>query len=163
MKKFKVKLVSQTNAIALLTILCVSFLFEATIFFPIQNKMLAFILLLTEFGVAIFLWRRFVTGRAEFSVNSNEIVITWIKEFPFSKIGSIVLRWNEIKKVWQGADTNYYSLKFRLTSGETITFYHDNLVTNDDFEDLEYAIYQRFEEQKKLKTTESIIITEKGD
>jgi hypothetical protein len=154
MMTYKVKLVSQTNAILLLFALMIAFFIEAAIFFPhgLHNETLSIVLTIFEFSLAIFLWQKFVTGRTEWTVDENRITVSWTKKFAFADTGDYVFEWKEIERIWQGLDPNYYNLKFKLTSGRTFTFYHATFGT-DDFRDLIKVLYQTFNEKKKLQST----------
>jgi len=148
---YKVKLVSQTNAIVLLFTLLISFLIEAAIFFPhgLHNQTLSILLTLLEFALGIFLWQVFVTGRTEWTADNNRITVSWTKKFAFADIEDYIFDWMEVERIWKGLDPNYYILKFKLTSGRTITFYHAPFAT-DDFSDLIKMLNQTFDEKKKV-------------
>jgi hypothetical protein len=154
MVTYKVKLVSQTNAIVLLFILLVAFFIEAAIFFPLRNQSLGIPLIVLEFAFAIFLWQKFVTGWTEWQVDKDRITISWIKKFAFSDISDYVFEWKDIEKIWKGMDTHYYNLKFKFTNQEKITFYHASF-GNDDFSDLLKILYQTLDERKKATANSS--------
>jgi hypothetical protein len=149
MRIYKVKLVSQSNAIVVIFSLLISFFIEAAIFFPhgLHDTFLAILLVILEFMVAIFIWQKFVTGGSEWTVDSSHVSVKWSKKFAYSDIGDYILEWKDIVRIWQGMDPNYYNLKFKLTTGRTITFYHNDFA-NDDFDELLKILYQTFEEKK---------------
>lgn len=152
MMTYKVKLVSQPHAIAFVIVVLICVFTEAAIFFPLSNKSLAIPLMVLEFAFAIFLWQKFVTGWTEWRVEDDRITISWTKRFAFSKLEDYIFQWKDIDKIWQGMDTNYYNLKFRFKSGETITFFHASFGT-DDFRELLAILYQTFNDKKKLQPT----------
>jgi hypothetical protein len=152
MMTYKVKLVSQPHAIAFVIVVLICIFTEAAIFFPLSNQSLAIPLTVLEFALAIFLWQKFVTGRTEWTVDNDRVIVSWTKKFAFSKLQDYVFEWKNIEKLWKGMDPSYYNLKFKFSSGETITFYHASFA-NDDFSDLIKVLYQTFEDKKKLQPT----------
>ena len=133
----KIKLVSPTNAAALIVTLLTVFIGGVILIIPhgLHNSKLAMLIAVGLMIVAYFLWQRFVTGRTEWTLNDNEISIAWTKKFPFTEGKEISFRWDEVKNISKGLDPQYYNLKIELVSGQTIKFYHDNLTTRDDFEE----------------------------
>ena len=155
MGAYKVKLVSQTNAIVLIIVLLATTFASVSIFIPrgIRNEKVAILVVLLGMTIAYFLWQTFVTGRSEWNVDNNQITIVWTKKFPFSDSKDFNWKWNEIEKISKGIDPQYYNLKIKLTSGQIITFYHDYLTWKDDFDDLILLLYQTFNSKKKLQPT----------
>jgi hypothetical protein len=158
MNTYKVKLVSQTNAILLIILVLIVFFVKAAIFFPVSNRTLAVALILFDFCIAYLLWQKFVTGRTEWTVDNNEIKIIWTKQFAFANDTNYTLPWSEIDNISQGRDTHYYNLKIKLTNGQTLKFYHDTLTTKDDFEELLKVLYQTLKEKKAPAPTGSGIL-----
>ena len=152
MMTYKVKLVSQPHAIAFVIVVLICLFTEAAIFFPLSNPSFAIPLTVLEFALAIFLWQKFVTGWTEWKIEDDTITISWTKRFAFSKLEDYIFQWKDIDKIWKGMDTNYYNLKFKFKSGETITFYHASFGT-DNFSELIVILYQTFDDKKKLQPT----------
>lgn len=151
MSTYKVKLVSQPHAIALLLILITVLFVEAWAFFPTHNTILWIFILAGHFGLAMFLWQKYVTGRTEWQIDDKRVIITFTKKFAFHIGRPYEFEWDDIEKIWQGRDGNYYNLKIRLTSGETINFFHDTLTTRDEFEEMLKTLYKKFYEVKKAR------------
>ena len=151
MQPYKVKFVSQTNIAVLLIVWMAAFISFALYFNPHGTRGKNWALLTTGifFGVGWLLWQRFATGRTEWTFNETEINIAWAKRFPFSRVSDLIIRWDNIEKIWRGPGRNYYCLRIRLTSGMTIKFYHDLLTTRDDFQECLKTLYQTFSEKNK--------------
>jgi hypothetical protein len=142
---YKIKLVSQTNAIAFIITCLAIFLISAGTLLPrdgLQNGALSIFVVFIVAFIAYFLWQLFVTGRTVWTIDDNEIKIVWTKKFAL--VGGIdtVIKWSEIKDISQGPDPKYYSLKIKLVSGDTLKYFHDNLTTRDDFEQMLKTLYQ---------------------
>ena len=154
---YKIKLVSQTNAIVLIVIGLVIILVGAGTLLPkggLQNIGLSILIVSVLAIIAIFLWQKFVTGWTEWQVDKDRITISWTKKFAFSDINEYVFEWRDVEKIWQGMDPGYYNLKFKFTDGQKITFYHATF-GNDDFSDLLEILYKTLDERKKLQPTGS--------
>lgn len=150
MKTYEVKLVSQTNAIVLIIFLLATVFVCVSVLIPkgLHNKGLSILIASLGMGFAYFLWQKFVTGRSVWSVDSEQIIISWTKKFPFSNIKDLTFRWDQVEKISKGFDPQYYNLKIRLISGQTIRFYHDYLTTKDDFQNLIFVLHQTFNSKK---------------
>lgn len=162
---YKVKLVSQTNAIGLIAIELVVVLFSAGMLLPkggLHNTGQSILIVSALAIIAIFLWQKFVTGWTEWQVNKDRITISWIKKFAFSDINDYVFEWKDIEKIWQGMDPRYYNLKFKFTNGQKITFYHASF-GNDDFNDLLKILYQTLDERKQLQQKDSFAKVERAE
>jgi hypothetical protein len=154
---YKVKLVSQTNAIVLIITGLVIILVSSGTLLPkngLQNTGLSILIVSFLAIIAIFLWQKFVTGWTEWQVDKDRIAISWTKKFAFSKVNDYVFEWKDVEKIWQGMDPGYYNLKFKFTTGQKITFFHATF-GNDDFNDLLEILYQTLDERKKLRPTGS--------
>ncbi len=154
---YKVKLVSQTNAIVFIITGLVIVLVSAGTLLPkggLQNEGLSILIVSILAIIAIFLWQKFVTGWTEWQVGKDRITISWTKKFAFSNINDYVFEWKDVEKIWKGMDPNYYNLKFKFTTGQKITFYHASF-GKDDFGDLVKILYQTLNERKKLQPTGS--------
>jgi hypothetical protein len=81
-----------------------------------------------------------VTAKTQWTINDDGIYMTWIKQFAFTHNDDITIKWNEIESISRGLDPNYYNLKIKLISGQTIRFYHDTLTTRDDFQEFLKAL-----------------------
>lgn len=148
---YKVKLVSQANAIGLIITLLVIFFSGAGLFLPshgLQNGGLSILLTSLIVIITYILWQIFVTGRTEWTIDEREINIVWTKKFILSDRKDMNLKWVEIENISRGFDPKYYNLKIKLTSGETIKFFHDNMTTRDDFEEMLKSLYQTFNTKK---------------
>lgn len=144
MKTYRIKLVSQTNIILLLfCLLIVLFILVATI----NLKSIAIPFTVGYFILAIFLWRKYVTGITIWTFTESGVKIEWVKKFFLTKTPDYFFPWKEIEKIWKGMDPNYYNLKFRFRSGNVITFYHDS--GNDDFNELLPVLYNTWQEKSK--------------
>ena len=146
MQPYKVKFVSQTN-IAVLLIGGMAVFFGVAFWFNphgTRGKSWAWSVTAISFGIVYFLWQRFATGRTEWTFGETEINIVWTKRFPFSRLSDLVIRWDNIEKIWRGPDPHYYCLRIRLISGKTFKFYHDPLTTGDDFQKCIETLYQTF-------------------
>ncbi len=143
---FKVKLVSQINAIALLVILLSVFLAENIIFNSggFHNELLSILSIFFYFLIAYFLWQKFVIGICIWTIDSHQISISWLKKFSFTSGKDLNITWDEIESISKGIDPQYYNLRIKLTSGEKIVFYHDYLTTKDDFQQLIESLNQTF-------------------
>ena len=154
---YKVKLVSQTNAIVFIITGLVIVLVSAGTLLPkggLQNNGLAILIVSVLAIISILLWQKFVIGWTEWQVDKEHIAISWTKKFAFSNINDYVFEWKDVERIWKGMDTNYYNLKFKFTAGQNITFYHASF-GKDDFSDLLKVLYQTLDERKKLPPTDS--------
>jgi len=149
---YKVKLVSQTNALVLIMTLIVLGLGGVWLLLPshgLQNEALAILLVSVMAIIVYVLWQIFVTGRTEWTIDDKEINVVWTKKFILSNCKDIYLKWSEIESISRGFDPHYYNLKIKLTSGDTMRFFHDSMTTRDDFEEMLYPLYQIL---NKIKT-----------
>jgi len=145
MGPYRVRLVSQTNIAVLIALLIfLSLILIATV--NLKPFVIPFFII--YFGLAVFLWRKFVTGITVWTLTESGISIIWEKRFFKSATPDYFFKWSEIEKIWKGMDPNYYNLKFRFHSGNTITFFHNG--ANDDFAELLQSLYSRWE-IKKMK------------
>ena len=148
---YKVKLVSQANAIVF-TIIFLTVVFVSTgIFLPrggLQNEGLAILVVSIVVLIGYFLWLIFVTGRTLWTIDENEIKIVWTKKFIFDYNHDIIIKWSEIKDISRGPDPQYYTLKIKLVSGDTIKYFHDTLTTRDDFKEMLKTLYQTLKDKK---------------
>lgn len=148
---YKVKLVSQTNAIVFIVTGLVVVLVSAWKFLPkdgLQNEGLAILLVSGLAVVAYFLWQLFVTGRTIWTVDENEIKIEWTKKFVLGHNEDTVIKWSEVKEISRGSDPQYYNLMIDLMSGYTMKYFHDTLTTRDDFEEMLKTLYQTLKDKK---------------
>jgi hypothetical protein len=152
MTTFKIKLVSQTNAIIVVIVLLTLFFSGAILFQNILNKIPDIIFFTVILAVSYFGWQIFATGRTEWTVTNKEVTIIWTKTFALTYNENLTIQWNDIENISRGLDPQYYNLKIKLTSGKTIKFYHDTLTTRDDFEELLKTLYQSLND-KKLQPT----------
>ena len=148
---YKIKLISQTNATVLILILLALFVGGAFLIVPKGlSKGLAKLVTILSMISAYFLWQQFVAGITEWYIDNNEIKIVWTKKFFLAKCNDINLKWSEIKNVTQGSDPQYFNLKIKLTSGNTMKFFHGNtLGKKDDFEEMLKTLSQ-ISNNKKL-------------
>jgi hypothetical protein len=132
---YNIKVVSQKNAIIIIFLSLAIFMGGILIFFPhgIHNEGLSILLVAISFTIIYFIWQAFVTARTRWTINDDGISMTWIEQFAFTNNEDIDIKWNEIESISRGLDHNYYNLKIKLVSGQTIRFYHDTLTTRDDF------------------------------
>ena len=142
---YKVKLVSQTNAIVLFITGFTIFTVSAEALLPpggLQNRGLS--ILLASITVFIFyvFWQKFVVEKTIWEIDENEIKIVWTKKFVFGSSKDTTIRWSEIKDVSQGSGPYYYKLQIKLTTGDTLKYFHDNLTVRDDFNEMIKALYQ---------------------
>jgi hypothetical protein len=142
MKVYRIKLISQTNVGLLIFSLL-------TIFFVLVATVIPFSVVL--FVGAYFLWKKYVTGIAIWTLNEDSILIVWEKRFFRANTPDYTFKWSEINKIWRGMDPNYYNLKFKFGSGKTITFFHNG--GNDDFDDLLIALFQMWDKKKSEGST----------
>jgi hypothetical protein len=143
---YNVKLVSFTNSVVLIIALLISFFTCASIFIPkggLQNTGLSILLSAISLGFAWLMWQIFVIGRTRWTLDDNGLSMAWTKQFAFCNNSGIVIPWNEIKKISKGLDPNYYILKIDLTTGSTLRFIHDPMVTRDEFQVLIDAINEK--------------------
>jgi len=155
MPTYKVKLVSQTNAIVFLFGVFSFIIAEVLLFFPhgLHNQALSIAITIPHLIVFFFLWQKLVTGRTEWVIDKNGVTITWTRKFAYSNVSDYFFKWNEIEKIWKGFDPNYYNLKFKFTSGKRKTFYHDVFTTKDDFREMLETLYQTFYDNKNIQPT----------
>ena len=151
MKTYNVKFVSQAHSIALIFLLLVTFFAVAGTFFPLQNRFFSALLIIAFIAIAYLSWQKFVTGRTEWIIDESGINMKWIKSFAFSDSKDLKLNWKEIKNISQGLDPKYDTIKIKLTTGETLKFYHDNLTTKDDYEEFKKLLYQSFYKRTQLE------------
>jgi len=147
---YKVKLVSQTNAILLWITMVLVVSVSAGMFLPpggLQNKGLSILAVSVITIVTYVLWQLFVTGQSVWTVDENGIKIVWTKQFTLSGSTDLFLKWSEIEAISRGFDPYYDKLKIRLISGDTIKYFHHNLTTKDDFEKLIEALHQTLKEK----------------
>ncbi|MEP7373894.1 MAG: hypothetical protein ABI675_10925 [Chitinophagaceae bacterium] len=154
---YKVKLVSQAHAILLIIVLLGVFLISAGTFLPpggLKNEGLSILLVSIVVFVSYTLWQIFVTGRTVWTIDENEIKIVWTKKFIFQDGKDIVIKWSEIKDISRGLDPQYYNLKIKLVSGDTLKYFHDTLTTRDDFEKMLKTLYQTLNDKKATANSE---------
>jgi hypothetical protein len=150
MTVYKVKLVSQKNSIVLLICFLICFfgilkLLSNTFIGHHYIKFILFIFL----GVTLLSWQLFVTGRSEWTLDDDMVMIHWTKPFTLSDDrDDTIIIWSDIEKIYQGPDPHYYTLKIRLFNGQIVKFYHDYLTTRDEFNQLIAAL------NEKMKLTE---------
>jgi hypothetical protein len=148
---YKVKLVSQPHAILLIIVLLIVFLVSAGTLLPsggLQNKGLAILLVSVLAFVSYILWQILVTGRTIWTIDEKEIKIVWTKKFIFQDGKDIIIKWSEIKDISRGLDPQYYNLKIKLHSGDTIKYFHDTMTTRDEFEEMLKVLYQTLKDKK---------------
>ncbi|QEC69600.1 hypothetical protein FRZ67_20685 [Panacibacter ginsenosidivorans] len=149
---YKIKLVSQTNAAILLLSSIALLMISIWIFVPDGLSPLASYSLTAIIGFLMyFLWQKFVTGRTEWTISKDQISIVWTKKFALSNVKDINLKWNDIEKISKGFDPHYYNLKIKLASGTTLRFYHDNLTTRDDFDEIIIVLNQTLNHEKRAE------------
>lgn len=152
---YKVKLVSQTNAIVFIVTGLVTVLVSAGTLLPksgLQNEGLSIFVVSVLSLIVYVLWQIFVTGRTIWTIDENEIRIVWTKKFFLGDSEDDIIKWSTIKDISRGTDPQYYNLKIELTSGYTIKYFHDTLTTRDDFEEMLKTLYQTLKD-KKLQPT----------
>jgi hypothetical protein len=121
----------------------------------LQNEGLS-ILVVSVLAIAVYIfWQIFVTGRTEWTLNNNEIKILWTKKFFLSKTEDFNIKWNEIESISRGFEPHYYNLRIKVSSGDTIRFYHDILTTRDDFENLIIVLNQTLNKKKNYHQSAS--------
>jgi hypothetical protein len=155
-KPYKVKLVSQTNAILLIAAALLFFFAEVLIFYPhgLKNQALSILVPVLHLALVIYLWQKFVTGKTEWAIDKTGVRIKWIKRFPLRNSGDYSFKWDEIESVRRGFyDPRYYTLKIELNSGQTYAFYHGNSIVTDDFKAMLTTLYQTFEQTRNLQPT----------
>jgi hypothetical protein len=148
---YKVKLVSQPHAILLIIVLLIVFLVSAGTLLPsggLQNKGFAILLVSVLAFVSYILWQILVTGRTIWTIDEKEIKIVWTKKFIFQDGQDIIIKWSEIKDISRGLDPQYYNLKIKLHSGDTIKYFHDTMTTRDEFEEMLKVLYQTLKDKK---------------
>lgn len=157
MTTYKIKLVSQTNALVFIIISLAIFFGLILIIAPagLHNKILSFGFVAIYFGIDIYCWQKFVMGKTEWTVTKERIDIIWTKKFAFSKGQDYSLRWNEILDIYKVFDPRYYILKISFKNGGTFTFYHLNMTFKDDFDNLLIALYAKLEDMKRSQTTDT--------
>ena len=154
---YKVKLVSQTNAIVLIITLLVVILVSAGTLLPpggLQNEGLTILVVSIVALISYTLWQIFVTGRTIWTIDENEIKIVWTKKFILADSTDTIIKWSEIKDISRGLDPQYYNLKIKLVSGDTIKYFHDTLTTRDDFEEMLKTLYQTLNDKKATANSE---------
>jgi hypothetical protein len=103
------------------------------------------VIVTTAFVIIVYsLWQKFVTGRTEWTLTNENIRIIWTKR-PLERTKDLTLECADIAGISKGWDTNYYHLKIQLTSGATLSFFHDYLTTRDDFDELVGTLKERFD------------------
>jgi len=139
---YKVKFVSQVSAIAFIIVLFTAIILTNVIpeLKPV-NRIPTIPYISALVIISYILWQKFVTGRTEWIISDETLNIKWTKR-PLERAKDINLKWTEIAKISQGSDRTYYHLKIVLTSGDTVSFFHDPLTTRDDFDSLIKTLYQ---------------------
>jgi len=155
MTTYKIKFVSKTNSIFLIIALLTIFLVGMGSFNPhgLHNTALSILLAVVSIIVAYFLWQIFVTGRIEWTTNDNGVTVIWTKKFMLADNKDFSLKWTEIESISRGSDTNYYDLKIKLVTGETMRFYHDHFTTGDDFQEFIKVITHTLDDKKATANT----------
>ena len=148
MTTYNLKIVSQTNALAVIIIMSGIFLGTAILFIPPGTTKPFGLLILFSATSVYLLWQKFVTGRTEWTIDDNEITIIWIKTFVLADCKNLKIKWPEIEDINARFDLHYRDLEIKLLNGDSIVFYHDNLVTKDDFESLKTALHQTLNKKK---------------
>lgn len=151
---YKIKLVSQKNAIVLIITLLSFFIGGVFLIIPhgLHDKWLAYLVVLTTAILAYFLWQKFVTCRSEWTIEDKKITIVWTKKFILPDNKNISLNWTDIENISRGVDPQYYNLKIKLASGKTLKFFHDGLTTRDDFDEMLKTLYQTLHKKKTMAT-----------
>lgn len=148
---YKVKFVSQTNALIFIITALAAFLVIAGTCLPaggLQSKGLSILLVSIQSIIAYILWQILVTGRTEWTIDKNEISIVWTKKFFLADDKDIRIKWSEIKNISRGTDSMYYLLKIELLSGDILKYFHDTLTTRDEFRDMLEVLDQTFHDKK---------------
>ena len=89
-----------------------------------------------------------MTGKTEWTLDSEGIKIIWTKRFALANPKDLNIKWDEIQSISRGFEPHYYNLRIKLASGDTIRFYHDILTTRDDFENLITSLNQTVSKKK---------------
>lgn len=155
--EYKVKLVSQTNAIVFIIIGLIVVLVSAGTLLPkggLQNEGLSILVVSVIAFIAYVFWQIFVTGRTLWTIDDNEIKIVWTKKFILADSKDTIIKWNEIKDMSRGLDPQYYNLKIKLVSGDTIKYFHDTMTTRDEFQDMLKTLYQILNDKKATANSE---------
>jgi hypothetical protein len=151
MNVYKVKFVSQRNALIQIVFSLFAFFASSKLFSPhgtTQNKAILGVIIVA----VIFwcFWQFFVTGRTEWEINDEMIKIHWTKPFVWSgNNDDDIIYWTDIENIYRGLDPKYYSLNIILLDGRKVRFYHNNLTTRDDFAQMMDNINRRMETIKK--------------
>jgi hypothetical protein len=148
MMTYNIKLVSPAYSIILFILLFIVLSACVSLIIPIiVSQSFAIIFILVYITISYFLWQQLVTGRTEWAIDNDGFSLNWIKQFAFTKKPDISLKWNEIESISRSFDPNYYKLNIKLTSGQTIKFYHDSWA-RDDFKELIITLNETFSESK---------------
>ena len=123
MTNYKVKLVSQANAVIVIVLALISIFSFTLLFFPHGMPQSSAIVFVVITGFIFWcLWQYFATGRTEWEINDETINIHWTK--PFMLTG----------KKDDGMDPQYQILRVLLFGGRKFKFIHHPLTTRDDFD-----------------------------
>jgi hypothetical protein len=134
MTRYKVKLVSQTNAAIMIFLLLGGFMALRVFLLPPEiTGGTAIVLVVVLFLVAYTLWQFGVTGRAEWAIDDVGFTVTWTKRFLLSGVKDLEVKWSEIAKVSRGFDPKYDIVKIELIDGRKFRFIHDTITSRDDF------------------------------
>jgi hypothetical protein len=155
MKKYTIKVVSQTNAIAFVSSSFIIYCIVAGAFLPALKSqfpvLVYFILGVLPFVVAVLLWQKCVTGKTEWIVDDNGFSIKWTKPFFLANNKDIYLTWKEVKKLSIGLDPRYFTYKIRLVCGEKLKIRTTSRIfVKDDLREFNEVFQSTYLKIKKL-------------
>jgi hypothetical protein len=135
---YNIKIVSLANSIFTIFSLLAIFMAGIGILAPrgTGNTFLSIVLVIASLAIAYFVWQKFVTGRTQWIIDDSGISMIWIKQFAFTNNEGLNIKWSEIDNCDERSDggVNYRIFKIKLKSGKQYKFYHDTLVTRDNYE-----------------------------
>jgi hypothetical protein len=138
---------SKWNGGVLCLILAVPLVLKAEwIFADDRTRAAKFILILLYAVFAWFIWQLFATGRTEWTLNDEKIVIHWTKKIPFSRDGLLhVMEWSAVEKINRVSTLHFDYIEFVLSNGMKFKYYRDSLVLIDDYEKMVAAVERKIE------------------
>lgn len=149
MKTYTIKLQSPTNSFVVTASLVISVMTAVVASYKIMDERFIFSIAAAAFIIGFFLRLKLVTGRTEWTINNNEIIIVWTKKIPFANCKDLLIKWTEVAKIRTSVSIRWQTLDIFLSTGHSLVFYRDDLARKNDFEQLINALNRKLNEQTK--------------
>jgi len=134
MEVFQIKLSSRINY--LITFFLIIAIFSLLFSYAFTNSILtAFAFVLFAMATTYYITKITATVPTIWTVSKTEIYVEWKGKFIFQKERvDLVIRWDEIKAYKLSSDKVFDRFKLILKDGTIRRYWHDNLITRDDYD-----------------------------